>query len=105
MHSKNEFKWFALIISSLIIVLMVDIKAGVLYRKIHGISWYSNSIGGSKGKNTLRIKSSIYHHDLAKNVSDNNSKWGNATYTTKTNSLGFRDEINRNVYLKSEKKD
>ena len=101
MFSKNKYKWIALILSSLIIIFMVDITAGVLYRNIYGISWYNNSIGGSK---KLGVKSNIYNHDLAKNASDNNSQWGDATYTTKTNSLGLRDEINRKIYLKSEKK-
>jgi lysophospholipase L1-like esterase len=44
----------------------------------------------------IRVPSKIYHHDLLPNVRTK-LKWGDATYTISTNSLGFKDEIVRAV--------
>ena len=89
---------------NLLILLMIDITAGLLYKKFNGNAWYYDWKEGPTGKNLLRIKSDLYHHDLAKNANEKNSIWGDVIYTTKTNSLGFRDRANRKIPLKTEKK-
>ncbi len=104
MFTKIKYQWFTIIISNLVLLLMLDITAGLIYRKINGNSWYYDWKEGPTEKNLLRIKSNIYHHDLAKNANEKDSAWGDTTYTTKTNSLGFRDRINRKIPLKTEKK-
>lgn len=104
MFTKIKYQWFTIIISNLVLLLMLDITAGLIYRKINGNSWYYDWKEGPTEKNLLRIKSNIYHHDLAKNANEKDSTWGDTTYTTKTNSLGFRDRINRKIPLKTEKK-
>lgn len=104
MFTKIKYQWFTIIISNLVLLLMLDITAGLIYKKINGNSWYYDWKEGPTEKNLLRIKSNIYHHDLAKNANEKDSAWGDTTYTTKTNSLGFRDRINRKIPLKTEKK-
>ncbi len=104
MFTKIKYQWFTIIISNLVLLLMLDITAGLIYKKINGNSWYYDWKEGPTEKNLLRIKSNIYHHDLAKNANEKDSTWGDTTYTTKTNSLGFRDRINRKIPLKTEKK-
>ncbi|MCL0045318.1 hypothetical protein M1N16_03700 [Nitrospinaceae bacterium] len=99
-----KYRLVTIIMSNLVLLLTIDITAGLLYKKINGNAWYYDWKEGPKEKNLLRIKSNIYHHDLAKNAHENDSTWGDAIYTTKTNSLGFRDRINRKVPLKTEKK-
>jgi hypothetical protein len=47
-----------------------------------------------------RIRSPHYHHDL-KPLVDVMTAWGNITYRSTTNSLGFRDATAREVSLKS----
>ncbi len=103
MFTKIKYQWFTIIISNLVLLLMLDITAGLIYKKINGNSWYYDWKEGPTEKNLLRIKSNIYHHDLAKNANEKDSAWGDTTYTTKTNSLGFRDRINRKIPLKTEK--
>ncbi len=103
MFTKIKYQWFTIIISNLVLLLMLDITAGLIYKKINGNSWYYDWKEGPTEKNLLRIKSNIYHHDLAKNANEKDSTWGDTTYTTKTNSLGFRDRINRKIPLKTEK--
>ena len=89
--------------------MMVDIVAGVTYKKFNGYSWYYVWKYGVKSdrahNSTYRIKSYRYHHDFVKNVnSKDNARWGGEVYSVITNSLGFRDGINRQVPLQSEKK-
>jgi len=56
----------------------------------------------SKIEKNYRIKSDIYHHDLAKMV-DATGIWGIKQYKILTNSLGFKDKDNQIVDLKSDK--
>jgi len=104
MLSKIKYRWLKVIMGNLLILLMIDITAGLLYKKFNGNAWYYDWKEGPTGKNLLRIKSDLYHHDLAKNANKKNSIWGDVIYTTKTNSLGFRDRANRKIPLKTEKK-
>ncbi|SVC95216.1 uncharacterized protein METZ01_LOCUS348070, partial [marine metagenome] len=104
MLPKIQYQWFTIIIGNLVLLVMLDITAGLIYKKINGNAWYYDWKEGPTEKNLLRIKSNMYHHDLAKNANEKDSMWGDAIYTTKTNSLGFRDRINRKISLKTEKK-
>ena len=104
MLSKIKYRWLKVIMGNLLILLMIDITAGLLYKKFNGNAWYYDWKEGPTEKNLLRIKSDLYHHDLAKNANEKNSIWGDVVYTTKTNSLGFRDRANRKIPLKTEKK-
>ena len=104
MLPKIKYQWFTIIIGNLVLLVILDITAGLIYKKINGNAWYYDWKEGPTEKNLLRIKSNIYHHDLAKNANKKDSTWGDAIYTTKTNSLGFRDRDNRKIPLKTEKK-
>lgn len=44
-----------------------------------------------------RVASSEFHHGLRPNFSTDKAVWGGNTYSIRTNSLGFRDEIKRDV--------
>ena len=50
---------------------------------------------------TYRVRSPLYHHDLAPNTSST-ARWGAGTYPFFTNSLGFRDARVRHVPARSE---
>ena len=52
-----------------------------------------------QGSGRYGVRSVEYHHDLRKNV-DTVALWGTRTYSIKTNSLGFRDNVVRDVPLK-----
>ena len=41
----------------------------------------------------------IYHHDLAKNISNYTAEWGKQDYQVDTNSLGFKDSSNLSIPL------
>ena len=103
MLSKIKYRWLKVIMGNLLILLIIDITAGLLYKKFNGNAWYYDWKEGPTEKNLLRIKSDLYHHDLAQNANEKNSIWGDVIYTTKTNSLGFRDRANRKIPLKTEK--
>lgn len=47
---------------------------------------------------------SVYHHDLAKNISNYTAEWGKQDYRIDTNSLGFKDSSNRNIPLTAKNK-
>ena len=50
-----------------------------------------------------RIKSNIYHHDIKKNINVTES-WGSLKYSLITNSLGFRDNFNKQIKHENNKK-
>ena len=54
-------------------------------------------------KKYWRIESNLFHHDLKKNINVKES-WGNYKYELITNSLGFRDKLQRRVEIKNSKK-
>ena len=108
--NSQKFNWLVLIITNLVLVVLMDIAVGIGYKKINGYSWYYIWKYGVKSdrdhNSSYRIKSYRYHHDFIKNVnSKDNARWGERVYSVITNSLGFRDGINRQVPLQSEKKD
>lgn len=41
----------------------------------------------------------VYHHDLAKNITNYTAEWGTQDYQIDTNSLGFKDSSNRHIPL------
>ena len=106
--NSPKYSWLAIIIINLVIVLMMDIAAGIAYKKINGYSWYyvwQYGVNKRSIKTLYRTKSYKYHHDLFKNVtSKNNARWRESVYSVITNSLGFRDRTNRQIPLQSEKK-
>ena len=112
--SINFFQKYRLLtrmIVNLVVILIVDITAGVAYKNINGYAWFAVWESGALqmeqtlSERSYRIKSYRYHHDLAKNISKiNNAKWGGYVYSVNTNSLGFKDRTNRQIPLKSEKK-
>ena len=107
--NSQKFNWLVLIITNLVLVVLMDIAVGIGYKKINGYPWYYIWKYGVKSdrdyNSSYRIKSYRYHHDFIKNVnSKDNARWGERVYSVITNSLGFRDGINRQVPLQSEKK-
>ena len=105
MNFFEKHKRLTLIATNLVLILVVDITAGIAYKKINGYAWYYGWKNGVSSEQAFRIKSYRYHHDLAKNVDKKDeARWGGKSYTVNTNSLGFKDKTNRQVPLKSEKK-
>jgi len=101
----ETYKRLTLIVTNLVLILVVDITAGIAYKKINGYAWYYGWKNGVSSEQAFRIKSYRYHHDLAKNVNKKNlGRWGGKFYTVSTNSLGFKDNTNREIPLKSDKK-
>ncbi|MBW2273652.1 MAG: SGNH/GDSL hydrolase family protein [Deltaproteobacteria bacterium] len=56
----------------------------------------------AQAERQYRIKSPIYHHDLARNKSIDAARWGVGKYRLRTNSLGFKDREVRDVPLRSD---
>ncbi len=91
--------------------LILDFLAANIYTLINGYPWALRKQAQEKimeNKNreiemTYRVRSKLYHHDLAKNKYVNNAAWGNITYKVCTNSLGFKDGTVRTVSLSSDK--
>jgi len=74
-----------------------------IYKLINGYSsgnslWLQNKI-----EKSYRVRSDIYHHDLAKSKAVKNASYRNYIYSAYTDSLGFKDKAVRNVPLSSNK--
>jgi hypothetical protein len=78
--------------------LILDICAANLYKWVTGYPW---SKSYQAVEHTYRIRSLIYHHDLAKLKSVDNAPWGPVQYHVRTNSLGFKDKEVRQIPLES----
>ena len=98
MKSKNKFKKT---IFFLLLFLSFDFFLTKYFFK-KTIYW-SEINNNYFPKSAWRIKSDIYHHDIAKNV-NTNEKWGSLKYKLITNSLGFRDLKQNNIKLKNDQK-
>ena len=98
MKSKNKFKKT---IFFLLLFLSFDFFLTKYFFK-KTIYW-SEINNNYFPKSAWRIKSDIYHHDIAKNV-NTNEKWGSLKYKLITNSLGFIDLNQNNVKLKNDQK-
>jgi len=62
---------------------------------------YCNDAFHMKHRKKFRVKHPVYHHGFVPNVSVMD-RWGDSWYPIKTNSLGFKDAVNREVSLKSD---
>ena len=73
---------FAFILTDIVFFVLIpsDIKSKLYNNRAH------------------RIKSYYYHHDL-RPMSSFYDHWGYERYKIQTNSLGFKDEFNRNYYI------
>jgi len=83
MKVNRKYGWLIICFFILLITIIIDITFGLIF-----IPHDSNS---------FRIYHPYYHHDLKANV-NTMTTWDNVNeYTFITNSLGFRDSINRSV--------
>jgi hypothetical protein len=78
-----------LVLTTVFVVFILDALAGVIFPPNAGHSF--------------RCSSPYYHHDFLPNQNVE-TKWGDRKYRFFTNSLGFRDEMVRNVPLASKQK-
>jgi hypothetical protein len=92
---------FALIVA---ICLLTDILGAQAYKLIMGYAWGSRSdYALLQQQKSCRFSSPMFHHDLAKNKSLDIVGWGPLRVRIRTNSLGFRDRVVREVPLVSNK--
>lgn len=75
-----------------VLLLALDITAGVVYGWVKGHSFFEWTA-------RYRSTSELYSHDLRANVSDHLDNWGPIHYPVFTNSLGFRDGEVREIPL------
>lgn len=54
-------------------------------------------------KSAFRVQDPVYSHSLAANF-DGDDLWGGHRYRIRTNALGFKDSVNRDVPLKSDRR-
>ena len=89
----------------LLFILTLDLAAGSLFgfyetererRKAYDVRQ------GKANRVMLRTPSPVYHHDYLPQVSAE-TMWGSERFTITTNSLGFRDSVQRTVPLEAEK--
>jgi len=86
----------------------VDTTTAHLYKLDRGYWWsernvrLSNEMEAEQSaiEHRYRIQSLVYHHDLKPNQATIGA-WGGAQYAVHTNSLGFKDQLVRNVALVS----
>jgi lysophospholipase L1-like esterase len=88
-------KRFALLGFALLLLLVLDFAAARLYRLAAGHPWPA-----ADPERVYRIPNGEYHHDLRPNFSTDAARWG-GSYPVRTNSLGFRDALVRDVPLES----
>lgn len=92
-------------------IILLDFFAANIYKLINGYPWSEKKHvlqdmmfkEAQEIESSYRIKSIVYHHDLAKNISIDNSIWGYLSYRLCTNSLGFKDRTVRDIPLYSHK--
>ena len=98
MKKKSKFKFFFIY---LFIILIFDFSfTNFFFKKT--VFW-KNINKNLFLEKKWRIKSSLYHHDLQKNIKADET-WGHLKYTLITNSLGFRDFDNNEIKLENSKK-
>lgn len=98
MEKKSKFKFFFLFI---FFILFFDFTLTNFFFK-KTVFW-ENTNKSFFFKKDWRIKSTLYHHDLKKNINVEES-WGHLKYRLITNSLGFRDFNNKEIKLENLKK-
>ncbi|MFA5101459.1 MAG: hypothetical protein WC547_11295, partial [Candidatus Omnitrophota bacterium] len=75
----------------------LDFTAAGIYKIVNGYSWNESLWVHSPVETGYRIRSGVYHHDLAKNKCVPNARYRNFTYRVFTNSLGFKDKMVRDI--------
>ncbi|MCX5848463.1 MAG: hypothetical protein NTW65_03320 [Deltaproteobacteria bacterium] len=91
--------------------IMLDFFTANVYKLINGYPWSAREQVRYQAKyrealkieKLYRVESTVYSHGLAKNKSVNNAHWGDLAYNVRTNSLGFKDRVVRNIPLCSDK--
>jgi hypothetical protein len=86
----------------IVAVIGLDLLMGQVY---HGVIERKRQEALSRSAHhSIGCESPIYHHDLIPNKSVDGVIWGDRAYSVRTNSLGFRDSVVRDVPLKSGRK-
>jgi len=83
----------------------LDFITARMYKFIVGHSWYTERYEAHTiTERVFRVSSPVYHHGLAKNISNyNDAKWGYRTYQVSTDSLGFKSQSARDTAIRSDK--
>ncbi|MFA5117959.1 MAG: hypothetical protein WC695_03795 [Candidatus Omnitrophota bacterium] len=98
--SGNRFEKHPVITIFLVVfflIIIFDLIAGALYKIINGYSWNESLWVKSAVEKSYRVRSGLYHHDLAKNKLIPRAQYRNFKYKVCTNSLGFKDKTVRDV--------
>jgi hypothetical protein len=98
----GRYPRIALALWSGLVVLGIDVAAGMAYRRITGHSFLERPqvVALQRESAAYRTPSTIYSHDLRPNVSRHDAVWGPRRYVVSTNSLGFKDRAARTVPLR-----
>lgn len=86
---------FFILIINVIVLIVLDVSSAQVCKYFN--CWEKKP---SQEEKKYRIRSPMYHHDLAKNI-HLEATWGPISYPYRTNSLGFRDAISREISKKS----
>ncbi len=102
---RHPFVARSLVLVSL--MLGLDAASGVAYRAATGHTFFDRDATRARaefeeGERRYRVRSPLYHHDLAPMRSLDDVWWGPNRYTVHTNSLGFRDRHAREVDVHAE---
>ena len=90
-----------LVTVTIVLFLLIDFSAALILQKL---DLFTPAYQTTKQRDSLyRSSHTVYHHTLLPNVDYDNAEWGGATYTVRTNSLGFKDGQVREVSLQSDK--
>jgi len=87
------------IVAGLVVAfLILDMLFANGYKLINGHPWADEAgLKVERIASTYRTLVKPFHHDLIKNVSVDDARYGHITYRIRTNSLGFKDRIVRDV--------
>jgi hypothetical protein len=83
---------------SVVLFLLIDFSAAFVLKQLGLFKpAYQSS---SQREGVYRRSHPAFHHGLAANIDYDNAEWGGASYTVRTNSLGFKDGEVREIPLK-----
>jgi len=86
---------------NILLALVVVAVCDVLFAQVAKLVLPASERIQREQERLYRVKSNMYHHDLAKNASQH-GVWGGRFYPIFTNSLGFKDREVREVPIQSE---
>jgi hypothetical protein len=96
-YVMNRIYTFKILVLT-VAVLIADIGIAALFKATTGEHfWESYKIK----EREFRTTSDVYHHDLEKNAAVDGLVWGSYRYNIRTNSLGFKDAVVRDISLQS----